>query len=115
MRVRSGSSAVELGEETSVWYEHSAGTVTGTFLASKTERQRLLSWSPGGRRQFFRIEEFYPLGCLQTCKSSQGSSLCANDMSALPKVEKDLSQLILERKTCYGHRDRPGYRDRTGH
>ena len=33
---------------------------------------------------------------------------------ALPKVKEGLSQLILERKTCYGHRDRPGYCDRTG-
>ena len=109
MSVRLGSSAVELGEETSVWYEHSAETVTGTFLASKTERQRLLSWSLGGRRQFFRIKEFYSLGCLQPYKSSQGSSLYANNMSALPKVEKGLYQLILERETCYGHCDRTGH------
>ena len=53
MPVRSGNSAVELGEKTSMWYKHSAETVTGTFLASKTKRQRLLSWSPGGLRQFF--------------------------------------------------------------
>ena len=33
---------------------------------------------------------------------------------ALLKVKEGLSQLILERKTCYGHRDRPGYRDPIG-
>ena len=33
---------------------------------------------------------------------------------ALSKVKKGLSQLILERKTCYGHHDRLGYCDRTG-
>ena len=41
MLVCSGSSAVESGEETSVCSEYSAGTVTGTFLSSKTEPQRL--------------------------------------------------------------------------
>ena len=41
MPVRSGSSAVELGEETSVWYEHSAGIVTKAFLTPETEPQRL--------------------------------------------------------------------------
>ena len=37
MPVRSGSSAVESGEEASVCSEYSAGTMTGTFLSSKTE------------------------------------------------------------------------------
>ena len=41
MPVRSGSSAVELGEETSVWSKYSAATMTRTFLASKTESQKL--------------------------------------------------------------------------
>ena len=34
---------------------------------------------------------------------------------ALPKVKEGLSQLILQRETCDGHRDRPGYCDRTSH
>ena len=33
---------------------------------------------------------------------------------ALPKLKEGLSQLILERKSCYGHRDRLHYHDRTG-
>ena len=33
---------------------------------------------------------------------------------ALPKVKEDLSQLILEQKTWYGHRDCLGYCDCTG-
>ena len=37
MPVRSGSSAVELGEEALVCSEYSAGNVTGTFLSSKIE------------------------------------------------------------------------------
>ena len=37
MPVRSGSSAVELGEETLVWYEHSAEIVTKAFLTSESE------------------------------------------------------------------------------
>ena len=41
MPVRSSSFAVELGEETLVWSEYSATTMTRTFLASKTEPQRL--------------------------------------------------------------------------
>ena len=41
MSVRSGSSAVELGEETLVWSKYSAATITKTFLASKTDPQRL--------------------------------------------------------------------------
>ena len=41
MPVRSGSSAVELGEKTLVWSEYLAATMTRTFLASKTESQRL--------------------------------------------------------------------------
>ena len=45
MPVRSGSSVVELGEETSVWSAYLAGTMTGTFL-SKTESQRFLSLFP---------------------------------------------------------------------
>ena len=40
MPVRSGSSAVELGEKTLVWSEYSAATMTRIFLASKTEPQR---------------------------------------------------------------------------
>ena len=47
MPVRSGSSAVELGEETSVWYEYSAGIVTKAFLTPKTEPQRLYRGLPG--------------------------------------------------------------------
>ena len=35
--MRLGSFAVELGKEASVCSEYSAGTVTGTFLSSKTE------------------------------------------------------------------------------
>ena len=58
---------------------------------------------------FFCIEEFYPLVCLQPCKSSQGNSLYANNISALPKIEKGLSQLILERKTCYSRCDCTGH------
>ena len=118
MPVRSGSFVVELREWTSVWYKHLARTMIGIFLASKTKRQRLLSWFPKGCHQFFHIEEFYLLECLQPCKLSQGSFLCVNNISTLPKVEKSLSQLILNRKTCYGHRDltgnwnRHGYRDR---
>ena len=46
MPVRLGSSAVELGEQTSVWSEYSAATMTRTFLASKTKPQRLLSLFP---------------------------------------------------------------------
>ena len=41
MPVRLSSSGVELGEETSVWSEYSAATMTRTFLAFKTEPQRL--------------------------------------------------------------------------
>ena len=41
MPVHSSSSAMELGEETSVWSKYSAATMTKTFLASKTEPQRL--------------------------------------------------------------------------
>ena len=37
MSVRSGSSAVESGEETLVWSEYSGGTVTETFLTSETK------------------------------------------------------------------------------
>ena len=37
MPVYSGSPAAESGEETSVCSKYSAGTVTGTFLPSKTE------------------------------------------------------------------------------
>ena len=112
MPVCLSNSAVELGEETLVWYEQLAGTVTRTILASKTKWQRLLSWSSGGRCQFFLHWKVLMLGSLQPCKSSQGSSLYANKMSALPKVEKGLSQLILERKTCYGHRDCTGHWNR---
>ena len=39
MPVRSGSSTVELGEETSVWYEHSTGIVTKAFLTPESEFQ----------------------------------------------------------------------------
>ena len=37
MSMRLDSSAVELGEETLIWYKYSVGTVTETFLSSKTE------------------------------------------------------------------------------
>ena len=92
MLVCLGSSAVESGEETSVCSEYSAGTVTETFLSSKTEPQRLLSLSPGDCCQFFRTEEFYLLGRRQgfCSRASSLDELSANRMSAQPRVRNDI-------------------------
>ena len=75
MPVRLGSSAVELGEEMSVCYKHSAETVMGTFLSSETESQRLYRDPLGPRSQILLHGRVLPTWSsarlLQPCKLSK--------------------------------------------
>ena len=101
--------------------------MTGTFLASGTEPQSLhqvFGWPP----QIFCTEEFHPLGCLQPCKSSR-QAFCRPYVCIAEGEERhlqyylrsgvghqkglledsNLSQFVLEQKTCRGHRNGLGY------
>ena len=99
MLVRLGSSAVESGEETLVWSKYSAGTVTGTFLASETEPQGLYCGPIGPPSQIPSHRRVSPAWSsarlLQLCKlSKQVSSLQTICLHCFPSLSKSVKLVM---------------------
>ena len=82
MPVRSGSSAVGSGEETSGWSKYSVGAVTGIFMTSETKPQRLFIIVPWADVVLKRYT------CLVVCSRLSPSD--ANHMSHFQRWEKAL-------------------------